>query len=86
MADVGSNWARGASGVAVEFHGTYDGSYFANATELDYCSPSGFSWTSQVTQMMDWCQPVQVTFDHGGHDPGVDGITDSTMRRPGSSR
>ena len=39
----GSNWARGAAGVGVEFMGQYDGSVFHNASQFDYCSVNGFS-------------------------------------------
>ena len=39
----GSNWARGAAGMGVEFWAAYDGSVFLNATQLDYFSASGFS-------------------------------------------
>ena len=41
---TGSNWARGASGVGVEFHGSYDYSFFSqwDLFVLDYCAASGF--------------------------------------------
>ena len=67
----GSNWARGASGVGVEFDSVYDGSFFANVTELDYCSPSGFSdpQKKNLDQSSTWCEGLAVTANHGGHDP-----------------
>ncbi|KAK7242395.1 hypothetical protein SO694_00012473 [Aureococcus anophagefferens] len=41
---TGSNWARGSSGVGVEFHGSYDYSFFSqwDLFVLDYCAASGF--------------------------------------------
>ena len=45
----GSNWARGAAGVGVEFMAHYDGSVFHNVSQIDYCSVSGFS-SEGVTQ------------------------------------
>ena len=63
--------ARGASGVGVEFDSVYDGSFFANVTELDYCSPSGFSdpQKKNLDQSSTWCEGLAVTANHGGHDP-----------------
>lgn len=76
----GSNWARGASGVGVEFDSVYDGSFFANVTELDYCSPSGFGSAAQPNAV-DWCEGADVTEDHGGHDPRT---VDDEVGKPGS--
>ena len=61
----GSNWARGASGVGVEFDSVYDGSFFANVTELDYCSPSGFSdpQKKNLDQSSTWCEGLAVTHE-----------------------
>ena len=77
---TGSNWARGASGVAVEFRAEYDGSWFDSANELDYCSPSGFGSAAQPNAV-DWCEGADVTEDHGGHDPRT---VDDEVGKPGS--
>jgi hypothetical protein len=52
---VGSNWARGTSGVGVEFHGYYDNTYFKSTevNQIDYCSATGFG--PQVEDDADWC-------------------------------
>lgn len=50
----GSNWARGAAGVGIEFFGAYDGTIFDNVTQLDYCSPSGFSSLDARTRGDDY--------------------------------
>jgi hypothetical protein len=52
----GSNWARGAAGMGIEFWGAYDGSIFNNVTQLDYCSPSGFSIPSASGSNERVCQ------------------------------
>ena len=46
----------------------YDGSFFANVTELDYCSPSGFSdpQKKNLDQSSTWSEG-RVTANHGGH-------------------
>ena len=68
----GSNWSRGASGVGVEFHGSYDGTFFEHATQLDYCSATGFGRT------VEWCSAEKALKLHGGHDPARRGKNLST--------
>ena len=49
---TGSNWARGASGVGVEFHGDYDYSFFSefDLFVLDYCAASGFGVSADACE------------------------------------
>ena len=71
----GSNWARGAAGVGVEFAGHFDGTWFnqSDVSQINYCSASGFGSPSDL-----------VTGEQCEHELSRNGSTGVAVLRPAS--
>ena len=69
----GSNWARGAAGVGVEFAGHFDGTWFnqSDVSQINYCSASGFGSPSDL-----------VTGEQCEHELSRNGSTGSAVLAP----